>query len=166
MISRRGFLCDKPWGTSRACTKMYPMGNGQSSRSILLDSDRDHQVVRTAADRTDRSRGSRTEDPARRMLHGCNAERKTTFFTNEEESDILYHDRYTTTDVATTNNATTGNTTTDIYLWRIGRQCGGRQCGGRLCGGRLCGNRQGGRQCGELCSGRQCSNRCTGKEGR
>ena len=25
------------WGTSRACTKMHPMANGQSSRSILLD---------------------------------------------------------------------------------------------------------------------------------
>ena len=85
-----------------------------------------------------------------------NAERKITFFTNEEESDILYHDRYTTTGVATTNNATTGNTTTDIYLWRIGRQCGSKPCGGRY----------GGRQCGELSGGRQCSNRCTGKEGR
>ena len=28
------FLCDKPWGTSRACTKMYPMANGQSSLQI------------------------------------------------------------------------------------------------------------------------------------
>ena len=34
------FLCDKPWGTSRACTKMYPIANGQSSRSILLDCDK------------------------------------------------------------------------------------------------------------------------------
>jgi len=30
-------LCDKPSSASRACTKMHPMANGQSSRSILLD---------------------------------------------------------------------------------------------------------------------------------
>ena len=34
-------------------------------------------------------------------------------FTNGQKSDILYHDRYTTTGVATTNNTTTGNATTD-----------------------------------------------------
>ena len=37
MITGLLSLCDKPWGTSRACTKMHPTANGQSGRSILLD---------------------------------------------------------------------------------------------------------------------------------
>ena len=32
-----GHCGTEPGGTSRACTKMHPMANGQSSRSILLD---------------------------------------------------------------------------------------------------------------------------------
>ena len=40
MIAGLLSLCDKPWGASRACTKMHFMANGQSSRSILLDCDK------------------------------------------------------------------------------------------------------------------------------
>ena len=38
VLSVAPFLCDRPSSASRACTKVHPVANGQSSRSILLDS--------------------------------------------------------------------------------------------------------------------------------
>ena len=46
LLAGSAFLCDRPWGASRACTKMQPMANGQSRRSILLE------VVGGAKERT------------------------------------------------------------------------------------------------------------------